>query len=168
MMEFLAERVAERNARDFLAGDRIHHDQIVGKHRERADRLDQAEPLEHPEHVGAELDAGADLLELGRLLDDLRRDTLARQRQSRGQPADAAADDEDGFVLPIGHACFLRRHCRSGPVGDKCRERMRRYARIFGWWPLTSTAASCGSDQEKARQQSAISVAPENATMKSE
>ncbi len=64
--------------------------------------------LEHPEHVGAELNAGADLLELGRLLDDLRRDALALQRQGRREPADAAADDEDGLVLPIGHARFLR------------------------------------------------------------
>ena len=82
IMEFLAERVAERNARDFLAGDRVHHHQLIGKHGERADRLGQAEPLEHPEHVGAELDAGADLVEFGRLLEDLRRDALARQRQA--------------------------------------------------------------------------------------
>ena len=62
--------------------------------------------IEHPEHVGAELDAGADLLELGRLLDDLRRDALALQRQGRGQPADAAADDEDWLVPPIGSCAF--------------------------------------------------------------
>ena len=106
MMEFLAERVAKRNAGDLLAGDRVHHDQIVGKHRERVDRLDQAEDVEHPEHVGAELNAGADLLELGRLLDDLRGDALARQRQSRGKPADAAADDENLLVFPIAHSAF--------------------------------------------------------------
>ena len=64
VFEFLAERFAQRNPRDFLAGDRIHHDQIVGKHRERADRLDQSEQFEHPEHVRPKLDAGADLLEL--------------------------------------------------------------------------------------------------------
>ena len=95
VMEFLAEGVAERNARNLLPGDRIHHDEVVGKDRERADRLDQAERLEHPEHVGPELDAGADFLELRRLLDDLRGDPLARQRKRRRQPADAAADDED-------------------------------------------------------------------------
>ena len=52
MIEFLAESLAERDARDLLAGDRIHHDQVVGKDGELADRLGQAERLEHPEHVG--------------------------------------------------------------------------------------------------------------------
>src|SRR5579862_3267040 len=103
MMEFPAKRIAERNARDLLPGHRIHHDQVVGKDRERADRLDQAERLEHPEHIGPELDAGADFLELRRLLDDLRGDPLARQRQRRRQPADAAADNDDLLRFPIGH-----------------------------------------------------------------
>ena len=95
MMEFLAERCAERNARDFLAGDRIQHHQIFGKYRKRADRFDQPELFEHPEYVRPKLDAGADLLELGGLLDDLRGNALARERQSGGQPANAAADDQD-------------------------------------------------------------------------
>jgi len=43
MMEFLAKGVAERNARDLLAGDRVAHNEIIGKYRERADRRDQAE-----------------------------------------------------------------------------------------------------------------------------
>ena len=101
--EFLAERITERNAGDFLAGDRIHHDEVVRKHRERADRRDKTQDSEHPEHVGAKLDAGTDLLELGRLLDDLRGDTLARQRQRRSEPADAAADDDDLLIFPIAH-----------------------------------------------------------------
>ena len=95
MMKFPAERITERNARDLLPGHRIHHDKVIGKDGERADRFDQAERLEHPEHIGPELDASADLLELGRLLDDLRGNTLSRQRQRRRQPADTAADDED-------------------------------------------------------------------------
>ena len=48
--------------------------------------LGQPEHLEHPEHVGSKLDTGADLLELGRLLQHLHRDALARQRQRRRQP----------------------------------------------------------------------------------
>ena len=103
IVELSAERVAERNARDLLAGDGIEHHQIFGKDRERADRLDQAKPLEHPEHVGPELNAGADLLERRGLLDHLRRNTLPRQRQGGGQSADAAADDQDLFVFPICH-----------------------------------------------------------------
>ncbi len=112
MMEFLAEGVAERNARDLLPGHRIHHDEVVGKDGERADRLDQAERLEHPEHIGPELDAGADLLELRRLFDELRGNTLARQRQRRRQPADAAADDEDLLIFPIAQfTCLRLKYC---------------------------------------------------------
>ena len=77
--------------------------------------VDQAEMLQHPERIGPELNAGADFLELGRLFDDLRRDALALQRQSGGQPADAAADDQDLFVLPIIiHCAFpLAGHSRA-------------------------------------------------------
>ena len=56
--------------------------------------LGQPQHLEHAEHVGAELDAGADFLELRRLLQHLDRDALARQRERGGEPADAAADDD--------------------------------------------------------------------------
>ena len=58
--------------------------------------LGQPEHLEHPEHVRAELDTRADLLELGRLFQHLNGNTLARQRQRRRQPPDAAADDQNG------------------------------------------------------------------------
>src|ERR1700730_15107429 len=110
MMEFLAEGVAQWNARDLLPGHRIHHDQVVGEYCERADRLDYEERLEHPEHIRPELNAGADLLELRRLLDDLRGDTLARQRQRRRKATDAAADDDDLAVLPIAHARDSSKH----------------------------------------------------------
>ena len=112
--ELFAERVAQRDAGDLLAADRIQHDEIVGKHRERADRRGEPEHVEHPEHVGPELDAGADLLELRRLLDELRRDALALERQRRAQAADAAADDDDGLVLPACHFGVSCAHCRSG------------------------------------------------------
>ena len=61
--------------------------------------LGQAEDLEHPEHVRPELDAGADLLELRRLFQHLDRNALARQRQRRRQPADAAANDQDRGLI---------------------------------------------------------------------
>ena len=102
--ELFTEGVAKRNARDLLAGDRIQHDEIIGKHRQHVDRRGQPKHLEHAEHVGSELNAGADLLELGRLLDDLRGDAFAMERQRRAQAADAAADDDDRLVLPMGHA----------------------------------------------------------------
>jgi hypothetical protein len=103
MMKLLAERVAERNARDFLAADGIEHDQVFGKYRERADWRDQAEPLEHAEHVRPKLNAGADLLERRGLLDHLRGNALLCQRQRGGEPANAAADDQHLFGFPGGH-----------------------------------------------------------------
>jgi len=108
IMKFVAEGVIERYARDFLAGDGIEHDQIVRKHRERADRLGQAKPFEHAEHVGPELDAGADLLEGSGLLDDLRGNSLTRQRQCGGEPPDAAADDQNLLGFPGVHRDLLR------------------------------------------------------------
>ena len=87
--------LAQRDARDLVAGDGVEHDQVLGEHRQPADRVGQAELLEHPKHVGTELDAGADLLELGRLLDHLAADAFTRQRQRRRHAANAAADDEN-------------------------------------------------------------------------
>ena len=59
----------------------------------------RAEPqrIEHAGAVRADLDAGAELLQLGRLLIDIDADALPDQRQRRGQSADAGADD--GNVL---------------------------------------------------------------------
>ena len=113
MMKFFAERSAERNAGDFLAGDRIQHHQIFRKYRKRADRFDEPKLFEHPEYVRPKLNAGADFLELGRLLDDLRWNALARERQSRGQPANAAADDQGLRVFPGGHSKFFT--CENSP-----------------------------------------------------
>ena len=76
----------------------------VGEH-----RVAQADLVERAEDVGAELDAGADLLELGRLLEHAHRKALARQRIGRRQAADAAAGDQERFLV-------LCRHLNSGPA----------------------------------------------------
>src|SRR5205814_3734567 len=72
-----------------------------------------AQPIEAVEGVGAELDAGADLAELSRLLQHQRRDALLGERQRRCEAADAAAGDEDSTVLghprPSRHAAGLFR-----------------------------------------------------------
>ena len=62
------------------------------------------ERVEHAGAVGADLDAGADLLQLGRLLVDLDVEAALEQRQRRGQSADAAADDDDLVSDIRGHA----------------------------------------------------------------
>ena len=68
----------------------------------------EADPLERAEDVGAELDAGAELLELRRLLEHPHRKALARQRIGGRQPADAAARDEEGKVVTVGHVEIAR------------------------------------------------------------
>ena len=63
-----------------------------------ADRLDlgpEAELIENPGAVGADLESGADLHDLGRLLIDVDIEAALEQRQRRGQPADARAGDQN-------------------------------------------------------------------------
>src|SRR4029077_12741392 len=75
----------------------------------------QAERIEDTGAVRAELDAGADLLEHGRLLVHLDIDAALEQRQRRGESADAAANDDDfgrrraGDPLHIGTPAGLLR-----------------------------------------------------------
>ena len=50
------------------------------------------------EGVGAELDASADLADLGRLLEHLDLEALAHQRQRGRQATDAATGHQDGKI----------------------------------------------------------------------
>jgi hypothetical protein len=52
--------------------------------------------------VPPELDAGAQFLELHRLLEHAHREALVGQRIGRDQPADAAAGDEERQVVSVG------------------------------------------------------------------
>src|SRR5262245_46055903 len=71
---------------DLLAG---------GDDLDRLQRFREAERMQHARAVGADLNAGADLLELRRLLVDLDVDAAAQQPERGREPADAAADDDD-------------------------------------------------------------------------
>ncbi len=66
----------------------------VGQH-----RVEQADLVERPKDIRAELDAGADFLELGRLLEHPHREALPRQRAGRREAADAAAGDQERFLV---------------------------------------------------------------------
>ena len=55
----------------------------------------QAERLEHGDAVRRDLDAGADLAERRRLLEDPHPRPPLRQRRRRGEPADPGADHRD-------------------------------------------------------------------------
>ena len=97
--------ILERNAGDALAGQRAAHlhgrrPMGVGEH-----RVLETEPVERVENIGAELNAGTDLTELGRLLDHPHRQALARERICRREPADAAARHQDRQfpTVPVRH-----------------------------------------------------------------
>jgi len=106
--ETLAEGGAGVDAHHFARVDRVHHDDVVGEDRALARRGAHAQRIERGEGVGAELDAGADLADVRGLLQQLHRDALARQRQRRGQAADAAAHDDDGLGRVLCGGCV---HC---------------------------------------------------------
>ena len=60
----------------------------------RAQRIGDAEPAQDARAVGTDLDAGAVLVKSGAALQHVRGNAVARQRQRRGETADAAAGDE--------------------------------------------------------------------------
>jgi len=93
--EASAKRVTERHVHDFGLVHRIHHEDAFGVHRALARPLADAERVECAECVGAELDARADLADLGGLLEDLYRESLSRKRQRGGKAADAATRNKD-------------------------------------------------------------------------
>src|SRR5215470_10898125 len=89
--------VRKRNADDRLAREGTAHlhggrTVSVGEH-----RILQSDLVKRPENIGAELDAGADLAELRGLLKNANRKALHGQGIARGEPADAAASDENGL-----------------------------------------------------------------------
>src|SRR6185503_1530575 len=77
---------------------RVHHHELVDVHGFPAGVLADAQRIERAERIRAELDAGADLAEALRLLEDLHREAAAREREGCREPADAAARDEDGSL----------------------------------------------------------------------
>src|SRR5262249_15865000 len=63
----------------------------------------QAERKQNARAVRADLDAGADLLELARLFVNLDIDAALEQGKRGGQPTDAGADDDHMFRRAHGH-----------------------------------------------------------------
>ena len=68
------------------------------------ERILQPQGKQNAGAVGADLDAGADFLQLVRLIVDLDIDAAPKQGQRRGQSADAAADDHDILRLIHTHS----------------------------------------------------------------
>ena len=81
----------------------MHH-HVVGVDGAGPGLVADAQRIEGVEGVGAELDAGTDLADLGRLLEHLHMETLPRQGEGGGEAADAAAGDQHGkFSCRIVH-----------------------------------------------------------------
>ena len=100
LIEFGDEALVERDAGDLLAGKRAPHFHGwrpvgVGQY-----RILEPELFQGTENVGSKLDAGADLVKLGRLLQHPYRKAFAREGVGCRQTADAAARDQDRR-LPI-------------------------------------------------------------------
>ncbi len=93
--ETRAETRAEIDMRHLVAAHRVHQPQLVNEHRHRARRLAHAEAVEGAEGVGGELDPGADLAKLGRLLEHGDRKAAPGKAERRGKPADAAPRNEN-------------------------------------------------------------------------
>ena len=94
VMETAAKGFANGDARDFAAVDRVHHDEIVGEYRPPTRTLADPERIHSCKTVGTELKPGADLADLRRLLEDFDAESLLLERERRGHPADATANDE--------------------------------------------------------------------------
>ena len=102
------ERGAGRDLDDERFVDRVHHHHALGVDGAAAGGGTDAERIEGGEGVRRELHAGADLADLGRLLEDGDAKVALREREGRCQPADAAADDEDRAGVSA-HAIFSSR-----------------------------------------------------------
>jgi hypothetical protein len=86
----------ERRARQHARSPRAHHPQLLRRDRAALKSLAQPERDQHARGIGRELNAGADLREVLRLLEHRDRKSALRDRQRRGQSADARAGDEHG------------------------------------------------------------------------
>ena len=96
--EARAKRRAGRDLADQRVVDRVHHHHPLGVDGAATGALADAERVEARERVRRELNAGADLADLRRLLEDDDAKAALRQRQRRGEAADAGAGDDDGVT----------------------------------------------------------------------
>src|SRR5688572_31148752 len=91
---------------------------MLDEHRLLLHQRSNPERIERVPGVGRDLDAGADLAELRRLLEDHRAEALARERQRRGEAADAAAGDDDRLFVTHLHWSMLSAAWPSGERGS--------------------------------------------------
>ena len=104
LAELFEESIAQRNIGDEFAGERVAHFLCRWAMRVGQDCILQADFFEHAKDIGAELDAGADLAEFGRLLEKADRKALMGKRVGGDQAANAAAGNKKrGGAIRRGH-----------------------------------------------------------------
>jgi len=125
--EALAEPGAGRDLADDRFVDRVHHHQTVGVDGAAARLGADAERVEGREGIRRELDSGADLADLGGLLEDLDAKAALREGERGGEAADPGAGDDHGALLS-GHRPLCGEHAPprcSATVRDARRARDR-------------------------------------------
>src|SRR6267143_1298481 len=106
--EALREARVERNVDHRLAADAVHHQQVLDEDGFLLHQLADAERIDGVPGVRRELDAGADLAELGRLLEHDDPEVAPRQAERYGEAADTAAGDDYGpGIARCDHWCPL-------------------------------------------------------------
>ena len=129
LLEPLLGLLAKLDARDQLAGQRVAHLHSVGHPGVGQHRILQAYLVQGAKDVGAKLNAGAKLLELGGLLQHAHRESLKGQGIGRHQPADATADHQNRQIMtvrchaPLPSSDTHRRRCQSPPPWPVVRPR---------------------------------------------
>ncbi len=93
--EALAKARAAFDIDDFVAGDGVEHHHALDQQRAPLDRFADAERVERRQGIGSHLQADAGLAEFGDLFENDAAEALARQRQCRREPANAAAGNRD-------------------------------------------------------------------------
>src|SRR5437667_272643 len=79
-----------------VAAGPVHHQQVLDEHGLPLHSLADAERIDGVPGVRRELDAGADLAELGGLLEHDDPEVAPRQRERHGEAADPAPGDDHG------------------------------------------------------------------------
>src|SRR5436190_1907619 len=92
--EALREARVERDVDHRLAANPVHHQQVLDEHGLLLHPLADAKRIDGVPGIRRELDAGADLAELGRLLEHDDPEVAPRQRERHGEAADTAPGDD--------------------------------------------------------------------------